>query len=80
VNCGGADGTTLAAALIHEAPGKLARSGWLVLEAAPPQFTRLYALMDQAGFHSVDVEKDLAGNDRVIAGRLGPGPARSTHE
>jgi release factor glutamine methyltransferase len=77
---GGADGTTLAAALISEAPGKLARGGWILLEAAPPQFTRLYALMDQAGFHSIDVEKDLAGNDRVIAGRLGPGPETSAHE
>jgi release factor glutamine methyltransferase len=77
---GGADGTTLAAGLIREAPGKLARGGWLLLEAAPPQFTRLYALMDRAGFQSIDVEKDLAGNDRVIAGRLGPGPEASAHE
>ena len=44
--------------------------GWLVLEAAPVQFNKLYALMDQAGFHSIDVERDLAGRDRVMAGRL----------
>ena len=25
--------------------------------------------MDQAGFHTIDVEKDLAGSSRVIAGR-----------
>jgi len=25
------------------------------------QFNKLYALLDQAGFHSIDVEKDLAG-------------------
>ena len=67
---GGADGTDLAARLIRSAPARLAPGGWLVLEASPPQFTRLYALMDQAGFHSIDVEKDLAGSDRVIAGRL----------
>jgi release factor glutamine methyltransferase len=67
---GGIDGTALAERLIHAAPGKLAPGGWLVLEAAPVQFNKLYALMDQAGFHSIDVEKDLAGRDRVIAGRL----------
>ena len=41
-----------------------------MLEAAPLQITRLFAFMDQAGFHTIDVEKDLAGSDRVIAGRL----------
>ena len=67
---GGTDGTALAKRLIRAAPAKLAAGGWLVLEAAPVQFNRLYALMDQAGFHSIDVEQDLAGRDRVIAGRL----------
>jgi release factor glutamine methyltransferase len=67
---GGADGTELTGKLIRSAPGRLAPGGWLALEAAPPQFGRLYALMDQAGFHSIDVDQDLAGRDRVIAGRL----------
>jgi len=67
---GGADGTVLAEKLIRSAPAKLVPGGWLVLEAAPPQFNKLYALMDQAGFHIIDVEKDLAGSDRVLAGRL----------
>ena len=58
---GGEDGTDLAARLIRSAPTRLDPGGWLILEASPPQFTRLYALMDQAGFHSIDVEKDLAG-------------------
>jgi hypothetical protein len=44
-----------------------------MLEAAPPQINKLYAFMDQAGFRSIDVEKDLAGARRVIAGRL-PAP------
>jgi release factor glutamine methyltransferase len=67
---GGADGTRLLARLIRSAPRRLAPGGWLLLEAAPPQFNRLHALMDQAGFHTIDIEKDLAGNNRVIAGRL----------
>jgi release factor glutamine methyltransferase len=67
---GGADGTEPAARLIREAPSRLSPGGWLVMEASPPQFTRLYALMDQAGFHSIDIVQDLGGRDRVIAGRL----------
>ncbi len=70
---GGRDGTALAERLIRAAPQKLDPNGWLVLEAAPRQFTKLFALMDQAGFHSIDVVQDMAGHDRVIAGRLGPG-------
>jgi release factor glutamine methyltransferase len=70
---GGGDGTALAVRLIRAAPLKLGASGWLVMEAAPHQINKLYALMDQAGFHSIDVVQDLAGRNRVIAGRLGPG-------
>jgi release factor glutamine methyltransferase len=69
---GGTDGTALAARLIRTAPARLGTGGWLVLEAAPLQINKLYALMDQAGFHTIDVEKDLAGSSRVIAGRLSP--------
>jgi release factor glutamine methyltransferase len=67
---GGRDGTVLAGRLIRSAPSRLNPGGWLVLEAAPKQINKLYALMDQAGFHTIDVEKDLAGSSRVIAGRL----------
>jgi len=70
---GGRDGTALAERLIRAAPHKLAANGWLVLEAAPHQFNKLFALMDQVGFHSIDVAQDMAGRNRVIAGRLGPG-------
>ena len=67
---GGKEGTSIAERLIRSAPSRPSPGGWLVLEAAPAQMMRLYAFMDQAGFHSIDVEKDLAGDDRVIAGRL----------
>jgi release factor glutamine methyltransferase len=72
---GGRDGTALAERLIRAAPARLNAGGWLVLEAAPLQITKLFALMDQAGFHTIDVEKDLAGSSRVIAGRLSPSMA-----
>ena len=67
---GGRDGTALAERLIRSAPARLNPGGWLVLEAAPLQITRLYAFMDQAGFHTIDVEQDLAGGSRVLDGRL----------
>ena len=70
---GGTDGTLVADRLIRAAPERLAPGGWLLLEASPLQITKLYALMDQAGFHSIDVDKDLGGRDRVIAGRLDGG-------
>ncbi|HTO23579.1 MAG TPA: peptide chain release factor N(5)-glutamine methyltransferase [Spirochaetia bacterium] len=67
---GGRDGTSLAQRLIRDAPSRLGPGGWLMLEAAPQQINKLYAFMDQAGFRTIDVEKDLAGSSRVIAGRL----------
>jgi release factor glutamine methyltransferase len=66
---GGRAGVELAERLIRSAPGKLADGGWLALEAAPPQFARLAAVMAEAGFIDVAVDKDLAGRERVIAGR-----------
>jgi release factor glutamine methyltransferase len=77
---GGRDGTALAERLIRAAPARLSTGGWLVLEAAPLQITKLFALMDQAGFHTIDVEKDLAGCSRVIAGRLDLHPSVVGHE
>jgi release factor glutamine methyltransferase len=74
---GGKDGTVLAQRLIRSAPSRLRTGGWLVLEAAPLQITRLFAFMDQAGFHSIDVENDLAGGNRVIAGRLDVSPPKA---
>jgi release factor glutamine methyltransferase len=76
---GGTDGTAIAQRLIRASPERLVPGGWLILEAAPAQFARLYAFMDQAGFHSIDVEKDLGGRDRVIAGRLDPASAGYPH-
>jgi release factor glutamine methyltransferase len=69
---GGKDGTAIAARLIKNAARKLRPHGWLVLEAAPSQFLKLFALMDQAGFRAISVDSDLAGRDRVISGTLQP--------
>jgi release factor glutamine methyltransferase len=65
---GGRDGTDVIARLIRAASPKLRAGGWLVVEAAPDQFLKLFALMDQSGFRHIEVEKDLAGRERVISG------------
>jgi release factor glutamine methyltransferase len=67
---GGRNGTETAARLIKGAPRKLRPGGWLVLEAAPEQQLRLYALMDQAGFRNLAVDRDLSGKARVIWGAI----------
>lgn len=69
---GGERGTELAARLIRGAGSRLRAGGWLVIEAAPDQFTRLHALMDQAGFRGIEVDRDLAGRERVISGSFLP--------
>lgn len=69
---GGREGTEVAARLISQAPGRLAEGGWLALEAGPTQSARLAEAMAEAGFVDITVRQDLAGRDRVIAGRRGP--------
>jgi release factor glutamine methyltransferase len=76
---GGVDGTALIGRLIRSAPAHLSPGGWLVLEAAPLQMRKLFALMDQAGFHTIEVEQDLSGSNRVIAGRLDHDPVAVCH-
>jgi release factor glutamine methyltransferase len=67
---GGPDGTAVARRLIGEAASRIRSRGWICLEAAPGQFDHLAALLDQAGFRTVEIVKDLGGRDRVICGRL----------
>jgi release factor glutamine methyltransferase len=69
---GGPEGLDLLERLIRQAPERLARPGWLVLEAAPPQMQALKELLTGAGFEDVAVVPDLAGRARVIRGSLRP--------
>lgn len=77
---GGRDGTGVTGRLIRSAAAKLAPGGWLVVEAAPGQFLKLFALMDQAGFRHIEVDKDLGGRERVISGMREQVPARVGEE
>jgi release factor glutamine methyltransferase len=74
---GGPDGMDLLTRLIEESPARLARPGWLLLEAAPPQMEPLARALEQAGFGQIAVASDLGGRARVIKGSLRPGLRRS---
>ena len=67
---GGRDGTALLAALIRQAPARLAPRGLLLLEADPSQAAFVRQRLLAWGFQEVEVVPDLGGRPRVIRGRL----------
>ena len=74
----GADGLAVTRALIEQLGGR-ARVGLVALEVGAGQAGVVGELLVQAGFAEVRRERDLAGVQRVVAGRRersAPGPAR----
>ena len=55
--------------LARQAPVRLVRGGWLVLEHGSGQGAAVRALLARAGLVAVETLRDLAGNDRVTRGR-----------
>lgn len=68
---GGPDGLRELRAVIAGAPAHLEPGGMLVVEHGADQREAVHALMHEAGFELVQCYADLAGLDRVSAGRLG---------
>ncbi len=68
---GGADGLDSLREIIAGAPRVLARHGTLLLEHGRDQAMRVRRLMGGAGFADIETYRDLAGHDRVTAGRHG---------
>jgi release factor glutamine methyltransferase len=68
---GGPDGLSELRAVIAGAPAHLEPGGMLVVEHGADQRDAVHALMHEAGFELVQCYADLAGLDRVSAGRLG---------
>lgn len=68
---GGADGLDVVRRLIEEAPARLAPGGWLLLEIGAGQASAVEALLGSAGASRREVIRDLAGIERVVAGRFG---------
>ena len=68
----GPHGLDMLETLAREAPPRLTRGGWLVLEHGYDQGPVVRALLDGAGLGAVETVRDLAGNERVTLGRRGP--------
>lgn len=67
---GGDDGLVFYRRIVDEACNWLYKSGWLMMEIGYDQGQDVADLMKSAGYHEVEVIKDLGGNDRVVRGCL----------
>jgi release factor glutamine methyltransferase len=67
----GPDGLDLIRRLVADAPALLNPGGMIVLENSDEQAAAVRGLLEAAGFVDVACHRDLAGVDRVVAGRLG---------
>jgi release factor glutamine methyltransferase len=67
---GGDDGLRDLRAIVGGAPGWLRPGGWLMVEIGSGLGAAVSGLMEEAGLVDVSVTPDLAGLDRIVAGRL----------
>jgi release factor glutamine methyltransferase len=65
----GADGLDAIRIIASEAPAHLRNGGWLLLEHGWNQGDAVRALLQAAGFDSVETRRDLEHRDRVTLGR-----------
>jgi release factor glutamine methyltransferase len=65
---GGEDGLELIRKIIIEAREHISWNGSILLEAAPDQMEEIAQLMEDAGYDEITIQKDLAGDDRIIVG------------
>ena len=65
----GPDGLDAVTSIVGAAPRWIRPGGWLVLEIGAEQGPAVSALLDTAGYESVEVRPDLAGRDRVAVAR-----------
>lgn len=66
---GGPDGMAVHRRLAAEAPRVLGSGGWLLLELGEGQAAGARDLLAAGGFERIEVRRDLAGTERMIAGR-----------
>lgn len=67
---GGVDGLQLVARLIEQAPRRLRPGGSILLEIGQGQAPTVESMLRRAGFVDVRSEKDLAGIERLVCGRV----------
>lgn len=66
---GGEEGYELSERLIRQVVDYLNEDGYLLIEASASQMPVLESIFKQTGYYDIEIKKDLAGRDRVIAGR-----------
>jgi release factor glutamine methyltransferase len=66
---GGPDGLTHIRRLVELSPQGLNPGAWLVLEVGDNQAAEVCSLFNRAGFAEVHIRRDLAGLERVVAGK-----------
>lgn len=66
---GGADGLNFYRRLVPEAIGFLKPSGYLIMEIGSDQAQAVQGMLYHQGYQDVEIIKDYAGLDRVIAGK-----------
>ncbi len=67
---GGADGLDFYRKIVSEAADYLKENGYLLFEIGYDQGAAVKQLLMENGYIDVSVVKDLAGNDRVVKGRM----------
>jgi release factor glutamine methyltransferase len=73
---GGADGLSAYRVIVDRAPAGLKDGGRLLVEIGWRQGRAVAELFERAGLGAVEILPDLAGRDRVVAGRKGGGDRR----
>ena len=66
---GGEDGLDIIRRLAGEAADFLRKDGWLVMEASPGQAAGIRNMLGSRSWRDIQVIRDLAGRERVIAAR-----------
>ena len=65
---GGADGLAFYRRIIEKAPQYLKKGGLLAVESGFDEAAQIRAMMEQAGFADLRIDRDCGGLDRVVSG------------
>ena len=68
----GADGLSAINRIVEQAIGRLARSGFLILEHGWDQASSVRARLARAGYRRIETHRDLAGHERATVAVRGP--------
>ncbi|MDC7124010.1 MAG: peptide chain release factor N(5)-glutamine methyltransferase [Spirochaetales bacterium] len=65
---GGEDGLDLIREIIRSSLNHLNDNGYLLIEAGQDQAEKISELLSKAGFHNIEITKDIEGRNRVTSG------------